>query len=131
MAALRLELEITTVEPSGTMVFVEGHAPGGVQVGLMIPPSTLTARVGQRLAVSLETLGAASSMRERMVRPTAVTTDAPRSATTTPSTSAATAGSTQEARTDAVLAAVFGTSPAAERERDVNEEMDALFGRRQ
>ena len=29
-----------------------------------------------------------------------------------------------------LLAAVFGTSPTAERERDVNEEMDALFGRR-
>ncbi|MCY0994791.1 hypothetical protein OV203_47130 [Nannocystis sp. ILAH1] len=128
MAALRLELEITTVEPSGAMVFVEGHAPGGVQVGLMIPTGTLAARVGQRLAVSLEAAmqSSAPSMRERMARPTAT------AATTSSGTPASTpsTGSASQAMTDVVLAAVFGSSPAAERERDVNEEMDALFGRR-
>ncbi|PCC69313.1 hypothetical protein SAMN02745121_09182 [Nannocystis exedens] len=127
MAALRLELEITTVEPSGTMVFVEGQAPGGVQVGLMLPAGTLATRVGQRLAVSVETLNAASapSMRERMAR-----TETPRSAASGTAATAAAPGSTSADMTDVVLAAVFGTSPAAERERDVNEEMDALFGRR-
>ncbi|MFZ6179880.1 hypothetical protein [Nannocystis pusilla] len=127
MAALRLELEITTVEPSGTMVFVEGHAPGGVQVGVMIPAGTLLVRVGQRLAVSLDALDTASapSMRERMGRSAAATEGS--AATSSP---AATTGSREQALTDVVLAAVFGTSPAAERERDVNEEMDALFGRR-
>ncbi|MBZ5708227.1 hypothetical protein [Nannocystis pusilla] len=123
MAALRLELEITTVDPSGTMVFVEGHAPGGVQVGAMIPAGSLPARVGQRLVVSLDALDATSapSMRERMGRSSAATE---RSASTPPG-----AATAQQAMTDVVLAAVFGSS-ATERERDVNEEMDALFGRR-
>lgn len=84
-------------------------------------------RVGQRLAVSLDALDAVSapSMRERMGRPATAT----EGSAATPS-AAATAGSREQALTDVVLAAVFGTSPAAERERDVNEEMDALFGRR-
>lgn len=127
MAALRLELEISTVEPSGDMVFVEGHGPGGVQLGLMLPASMLAARVGQRLAVSVEAAASPPTMRERMARASSPATESPRSAATSPPASA---DSAPQNMTDVVLAAVFGTSPTAESERDVNEEMDALFGRR-
>lgn len=121
MAALRTEIEITAVDPSGDMVFVEGRGPGGVQLGLLVAAGSLPARVGQRIAVSIEvvTQAAAPSMRERMTRPTA--TADPR---------AAAAGAPAQNRTDVVLSAILGVSPGAERERDVDDEMDALFGLR-
>ena len=62
-------------------------------------------------------------MRERMAKPAAVAADAPRNAAA-PSTARAATGTT-----DVVLSAIFG-NPPSERERDVDDEMDALFGKR-
>ena len=121
MTALRLELEISAVDPSGDMVFVEARGPGGVQVGLMVAAASFPVKVGQRLSVALETpTSAAPSMRERMGR----------SASSATANTAPPATTRTTDQSDLVLSAILGSSPSAERERDVEDEMDALLGRR-
>ncbi|MEZ4437090.1 MAG: hypothetical protein R3F65_32235 [bacterium] len=123
MSTLRLGVEITSVEPAGDLVYVEGRGESGVQLGLYLRAGLLAARAGQRVTLTIEAAEqAAPSLRERMQR--APPTEAARS-------SAATAASEPGEASKVMLAAIFGTPTGGETsERDVMDEMDALFGRR-
>lgn len=157
---LRLDLEVTTIEPAGDMVYIEARAPGGAQVALYLPPSALVGvslTVGQRVPLALELPASAKQaapppLRERMSRsPATASTSAagaagaaPRSA---PTTTRATSTAPPAARADApnasgaslrpdpsatILSAMLGTpgTTGAGLERDVDDEMDALLGRK-
>lgn len=77
MSVLRLDVEVTTVDPAGDMVFVEGRAPDGTQLAVNLSAAALRGSAlapGQRVQVTLElpsatTTAPAPSLRERMARP--------------------------------------------------------------
>lgn len=121
MNSLRLDVELTTVEPAGAWTFVEGRAADGAQIALYLAAESLRGSAlaaGQRVALTLElpaaTTAAPPPLRERMARPAAA---APKAA----------ASPEPEA---ALISSIFGErAPVADHERDIDDEMDALFGR--
>jgi hypothetical protein len=157
---LRLEVELTNVDAVGDLVYVEGRAADGTQLALYALPATLrgsTVAPGTRMIVTLELPAAGASappaLRERMNRagapagaaaaPRAASTQAaggspraatqatggpPRAATSAPPTNA---GGGARNTTDAILS-LLGKSDAGSGlgERDVDDEMDALLGRK-
>lgn len=90
MSVLRLDVEVTAVDPAGDMVFVEGRAPDGTQLAVILSATLLRGSAlapGQRVQVTLELPSAtttapapAPSLRERMTRP--ATSGAPATART-------------------------------------------------
>ena len=141
MTSIRLDMELTTLDATGALVYVEAHAASGAQVGLYLTPETAAQlgalAAGQRLALTLElpAQAAAPSLRERM-QPTRAASPTPRSAATatTPPLARSSATTTPPTRTDhsaAFMASILG-KPSGENviERDIDDEMDALLGRK-
>lgn len=156
---LRLEVELTNVDAGGDLVYLEGRAADGTQLALYAPPASLrgsTVAAGVRMTVTLELPAAGATappaLRERMARagapagaagaPRAASTQAaggsPRTATTAAggppraATSAAPpSGAGGSSTTDAILSLLGKTDAGSGlSERDVDDEMDALLGRK-
>lgn len=132
MTALRLEIEVSTVDVTGDTTFVEARGPDGVQLGMVLRTGSLGARVGQRLAVTIEAQ-AAPSLRDRMGR--SAPAPAEGSSATPPVAATRSPPSNTNSAQDAssmVMAAILGKKPGGSEapERDVLDEMDALFGKR-
>lgn len=142
---VRLDLELTTIEPAGDMVYLEGRAADGAQVALYVSPVALrgsSLAAGQHVSIVLELPAATSAapppLRERMARSavagapaTARASATPRAATTAaPPTAAPPTGGTPRSASDAILSLLGKPSAGTGLgERDVDDEMDALLGR--
>jgi len=148
----RTHLEIVVLDPQANgMTFIEAQAPDGARVALMlrvVEPLVLGGHL--ELALTGEPVAArpaTSALRSRMAGAAGVTsrsasqvsaTGAPASgnavgAAASPGVAAASTPQGPSASGDAsslLLSTILGESPpsAASMERDVNDEMDALFG---
>ena len=129
---MRLDIELTTIDPNGELAYLEGRGADGQQLGLYLRAPALAQlgalAPGQRLTLTLEPAPASvPSLRERMAGPAA-----PRlAATPAPAPAPARAAPPRVEQTAAILAAVLGPPRrGAEPIRDVDDEMDALFGRK-
>lgn len=84
MSSIRLDVELTTVDPAGETVYVEGRAPDGTQIALYLLAASVRGSAlaaGKRVTVTLELPAAATappgpSLRERMGRASAATSGA-------------------------------------------------------